>query len=84
MTVLTVRHKYIKRDAHDDGSVICDIVGIVGISLLVPFLKSASVYLAVAVFRRNKTRKLPQKFGMDLELWNEKSIFAYTKSCLKL
>lgn len=30
--VLTVRHKYIKRDAHDDGSVIYDIVVIVGFS----------------------------------------------------
>lgn len=49
---LTVRHKYIKKDAHDDGSVICDIVVIVGISLLVPFLKSASVHQTVAVFRR--------------------------------
>jgi hypothetical protein len=29
---LTVRHKYIKRDAHDDGSVIYDIVVIVGFS----------------------------------------------------
>jgi len=55
ITVLTVRHKYIKRDAHDDGSVIYDIVVIVGISLLVPFLKSASVPLTVAVFRRRKS-----------------------------
>ena len=41
-----------KRSAHDDGSVTCDIVVVVGFSLLVPFLKWACAHQAGRRFQK--------------------------------
>ena len=40
-----------KRSAHDDGGVTCDIVVVVGFSLLVPFLKWAYAHQAGSRFQ---------------------------------
>ena len=40
-----------KRSARDDGSVTCDIVVVVGFSLLVPFLKWACAHQAGSRFQ---------------------------------
>ena len=44
-----------KRSAHDDGGVTCDIVVVVGFSLLVPFLKWAYAHQAGSRFQNEVT-----------------------------
>lgn len=46
-----------KRSAHDDGSVTCDIVVVVGFSLLVPLLKWACAHQAGSRFQNRVTAK---------------------------
>lgn len=67
-----------KRNAHDDGSVTCDIVVVVGFSSLVPLLKWACAHQAGSRFQNKVTAK-SLKNGNDLAVWDKKSIFASTK-----
>lgn len=60
-TDLSVLHKHIKRSAHDDGGVTCDIVVVVGFSLLVPFLKWAYAHQAGSRFQNRGNGNIPKK-----------------------
>ena len=50
-----------KRNAHDDGSVTCDIVVVVGFSSLVPLLKWACAHQAGSRFQNKVTAKSLKK-----------------------